>query len=895
MKRINFLWLLFSVVCCFGLMSCKDVNEPDNPNANKDFVYTKTGMYVGITGFSNAIKFYGSDDGRYQILSNSKPYESFINGLSMGDATVLYYAVDNNLSYLEKCAFPEDVSSVSIITFTDGLDQGSRALDKQDQNNSYTANSKSYVEAIAEKLQRIKVNNLPINAYAIGVRGSDIESDAVATFENNLLKLSSSKENAMQVSNMDEVNAKFEAIAKSLYSKTETHSLTITIPMPSEKEKERFTFDDVTDPTKSKCYLEGVYANGALNGIKYVGCQSSSGEKVLETNAGGVKIQFLFENFTDLKGNAISTTKMQQWHMEESVATWTRNSEFKPTESINVEEKRTSAVVMLILDCSSSLGASDFAKVKSAAVNFVKTLAGEVTSKEPDTPDNPDTPDTPDNPDTPDTPDNPNNPDNPNPNTGLTYNVTVPAGTNACYIAGEMTTWTQQEMTKVDDTHYTITFADATTDMQYKYCSGPSWEYVEIIDRNRVYSENDVVEAWRAIYNPNEIPTDITYNVTVPNGTYTCYIVGEMTNWDFREMVKVDELHYTLTIENATTNMKYRYLSGPNWDYVETGYDRVYSASDIVEAWTALYNPNDLPNQGEAKDIIIKAKVPAEWTDEITAWVWPTGGEGHIVVPTKEGDWYVYSQYSVELNIIFRNGADWNGDKNQTVDITLTESACIEITAGLDKATYTQVDCEGDSGNIGNENGHSWVDLGLSVKWATCNVGANNPEEYGGYFAWGETTTKTYYYWDTYKHSISNWLDITKYCTNSSYGTVDNKTTLELSDDAARANWGGRWRMPTSAEITELHEQCTWSWTTQNGVSGYKVTSRINGQYIFLPATGCSTFESIVEVGRQGHYWASSLDEEYTPKAHCIFFNDSYVNVTTDNRDAGRAVRPVCL
>ena len=194
----------------------------------------------------------------------------------------------------------------------------------------------------------------------------------------------------------------------------------------------------------------------------------------------------------------------------------------------------------------------------------------------------------------------------------------------------------------------------------------------------------------------------------------------------------------------------------------------------------------------------------------------------------------------------------------------------------------------------GMENGYAYVDLGLSVKWATCNVGANNPEEHGGYFAWGETTTKTYYYWDTYKHSISSWSDITKYCTNSSYGTVDNKTTLELSDDAARANWGGRWRMPTCAEITELHEQCTWSWTTQNGVSGYKVTSRINGQYIFLPATGCSTFESIVEVGRQGHYWASSLDEGYMPNAWRVFFNNSSVGVDTDSRDAGRAVRPVC-
>ena len=194
----------------------------------------------------------------------------------------------------------------------------------------------------------------------------------------------------------------------------------------------------------------------------------------------------------------------------------------------------------------------------------------------------------------------------------------------------------------------------------------------------------------------------------------------------------------------------------------------------------------------------------------------------------------------------------------------------------------------------GMENGYAYVDLGLSVKWATMNVGANNPEEHGGYFAWGETTTKTYYYWDTYKHSISSWSDITKYCTNSSYGTVDNKTTLELSDDAARANWGGRWRMPTSAEITELHEQCTWSWTTQNGVSGYKVTSRINGQYIFLPATGCRSFESIVEVGKQGHYWSSSLDEGYMPNAWRVFFNDSSVGVDTDSRDAGRAVRPVC-
>lgn len=393
MKKINlFVILLVAILMPFLIISCdNEINNPstgdeDNTGdgSTKDFVYTETGMYLGITGFSDEINFYGSSERRYETLNNSHSYESFINDLSMGDATVLYYAVDNNLSYLERCQFPNDVSSVSIITFTDGLDQGSRALDKQDQNNSYAADSKSYVEAIAEKLQRIKVNNLPINAYAIGVRGSDVQGDAVTTFENNLLKLSSSAENAMQVSNMDEVNAKFEAIAKSLYSKTETRSLNITIPMPSEKEKERFTFDNVTDPTKSTCYLEGIYAGGALNDIQYVGCQSSSGAKVLETSAGGVKIQFVFENFTDLNGNAISTNNMQQWHMNEGETTWTRNSEFKPTESINVEETRTSAVVMLILDCSSSLGTSDFSKVKTAAKNFIKNLAGEVNDNSSD-------------------------------------------------------------------------------------------------------------------------------------------------------------------------------------------------------------------------------------------------------------------------------------------------------------------------------------------------------------------------------------------------------------------------------------------------------------------------------------------------------------------------------
>ena len=191
----------------------------------------------------------------------------------------------------------------------------------------------------------------------------------------------------------------------------------------------------------------------------------------------------------------------------------------------------------------------------------------------------------------------------------------------------------------------------------------------------------------------------LTYNVTVPAGTKACYIAGEMNGWSQVEMTKVDDTHYTIDVADATDAMKYKYCSGPSWAYVEKTADgsevadRTYAAEDVVEAWASVYDPGNVQEPGEAKDITVKAKVPAEWTDQITAWVWPTGGAGTEVVPTQEGEWYVVTHNCSELNIIFKNGAGWNGDANQTVDITTSESICIEITAGEGKATYTAVDC----------------------------------------------------------------------------------------------------------------------------------------------------------------------------------------------------------
>ena len=197
----------------------------------------------------------------------------------------------------------------------------------------------------------------------------------------------------------------------------------------------------------------------------------------------------------------------------------------------------------------------------------------------------------------------------------------------------------------------------------------------------------------------------------------------------------------------------------------------------------------------------------------------------------------------------------------------------------------------------GLENGYEYVDLGLSVKWATCNVGATKSEDYGDYFAWGETQPKSTYNWSTYKWCNGSYNTLTKYCTNSDYGTYDGKSTLELADDAARAKWGGSWRMPTKEEQDELRDNCTWEWTTQNGVEGYKVTSKKKGytkNSIFLPAAGYRYDSSLDLAGSYGRYRSSSLYADYPYEAYYLSFDSGYVDWFYSNRLYGFSVRPVC-
>ncbi|MBR5352892.1 MAG: hypothetical protein IK126_04190 [Bacteroidales bacterium] len=192
--------------------------------------------------------------------------------------------------------------------------------------------------------------------------------------------------------------------------------------------------------------------------------------------------------------------------------------------------------------------------------------------------------------------------------------------------------------------------------------------------------------------------------------------------------------------------------------------------------------------------------------------------------------------------------------------------------------------------------GGDWVDLGLpsGLLWATRNVGATSPEDYGDYFAWGETTPKSVYDWSTYTYCNGDYHQLTKYCSDSYWGYngfTDNLTILQPGDDAATANYGGR--TPTKEEWRELMDNTTNSWTTQNGVNGRRFTGP-NGNSLFLPAAGIRLDSSLIYAGNYAYYWSSSLDTDHPYYAWRFYFRSvRYRSLDGNYRSSGLSVRAV--
>ena len=198
--------------------------------------------------------------------------------------------------------------------------------------------------------------------------------------------------------------------------------------------------------------------------------------------------------------------------------------------------------------------------------------------------------------------------------------------------------------------------------------------------------------------------------------------------------------------------------------------------------------------------------------------------------------------------------------------------------------------------NVVVDDDHEWVDLGLpsGTLWATCNIGATKPEDYGDYFAWGETQPKEgFYNWGTYKWcSNGSARKMTKYCTDSYYGTVDGKTELDLEDDAAYVNWGPKWHMPSAEQQAELLNNCISSWTSINGVYGRLVTGP-NGNSLFLPASGYRWDGSLNYVDVRGQYWSRTLISDYSDQAFYLDFYSGHIQMFGTQRSIGQVVRAV--
>lgn len=234
------------------------------------------------------------------------------------------------------------------------------------------------------------------------------------------------------------------------------------------------------------------------------------------------------------------------------------------------------------------------------------------------------------------------------------------------------------------------------------------------------------------------------------------------------------------------------------------------------------------------------------------------------------------------------------GDNGIVYHITVSEELYdMDILDDTGTVTANQITSEAsrEQPTTGTVNGYYWVDLGLSVKWATKNVGASSPSDYGYYFAWGETEPKSRYDWDNCFDCLDS--------TGDSWGTykIDGKTSISPTSghDTARENWGGTWRMPTIAEFEELRKKCVWTWTSQGGHNGYLVTSKTNGNSIFLPAAGWRGGSNSYNVGECGYYLSSALSSSNSDYARYLGFSISDHHYTNDGlyRMLGQSVRPV--
>jgi hypothetical protein len=320
---------------------------------------TTEGVYLGIIGFNDNLTTEGI---RRLTNSTRHQFQLFVNNLTMRNATGLFYAVDNAINMLQAAMLPPDLVNISIITFTDGLDNFSIELNP----NHSTINA--YRDVVRNRINTTRINNLPINAYSVGIKGNDV-TDTNA-FRVGLTALASRSANVFEVTDMNQVDSIFHRIAATLHNSTQESALMLRIPGGyDDGTRIRFTFDwgGIDTADNSQHFIEGVYRRNTrtLENITYRGLTSNSGTTVTGEFRDGF-VTFTFEDVS------ISTISTQQWWRTSTQ--WQINSEFNRATDAEIVVRSRSAIVLLVLDCSSSLGTAGFNQMKNAANNFTSVL-----------------------------------------------------------------------------------------------------------------------------------------------------------------------------------------------------------------------------------------------------------------------------------------------------------------------------------------------------------------------------------------------------------------------------------------------------------------------------------------------------------------------------------------
>ncbi len=335
-----------------------------------------SGIYMGVTSFNTTLKTLP-----IQRLSDTtkNTFFDFINGLQMDNATLLYYAVEKSIDALGNPTYPDNLSNAILITFTDGLDQGSLAM------NPAPKNWRNYATQLHTKINKTKIQGLPLKAYTIGLKSADVLDDEQFMF--NLTQLASDNSKAHPVTNIAEVENELTKIYEELNRQTSKRIISITVPMMSDGDKYRLTLDgtDASSSAKdSKRWIQGTFSidDYSLNNIEYYGISSTSGTKI-KGSLNGLYLTFTFDDCRDETGNVldIKDEDIDEWIYIPSRDDWQHNVEMMREGVIKVEDIKTSAAIMFALDASKSLG-DLFPSLKTTATNFIQRLLGQYSAVE---------------------------------------------------------------------------------------------------------------------------------------------------------------------------------------------------------------------------------------------------------------------------------------------------------------------------------------------------------------------------------------------------------------------------------------------------------------------------------------------------------------------------------